>query len=713
MRTKSLFFLGNVMAILATCIILSSCDREFDAPPDYVDPNLTPTMTIAELKAAHVAGQVESLTEDDIIAGIVVADDKSGNFYKQICIQDATGGITIRMDGLNLYANYPVGRRVYIKLKGLFMGDYAGLIQLGGSLDDSDPSFLNVAPIASNLFDTYIVKGSVNNPVTPTVVSSVAALNDSYQSMLIQLDDFEFVPADTSKTYANAATQSAVNLNVKGCTGSNIIIRTSGFANFAGVNVPNGNGKLLAIYTRFNSTKQLVIRDTSDVQFTGDRCGSGPVGPTTPKTIAEIRAMYTGTDIELGDYTVGGTVISDATNKNVAAGNVVIQSGNKGIVVYMGGTLTYNTGDSIVLTLNEEDSLIKYANSLEIKTRFGFAPPAPVATGKVVTPVEKTTAQINTTLGLPLGDPNNFEFTLIKILNAVASPAGTYSGNKTLTDAAGTITMFTRTGTNGATFRDNTMPTGSSNWVGYASNFNSTKQFSIRNTSDVTAGSGPGPGPGTGSGLQLATSPFLLDFNGIASGLPQGVTVKLGATASSIGTGDAALYNSLAPVAWAQFSAGVKNYASATGLAGSASESDQGAATNRALGVRQTSSTGYDPGTAFTFQLDNTTGKNNFQLEFLFQSLDQTTAATPRSATWTVQYGLGDAPATFTTIASSPATLTSAMGTFSTTPVTVNFGSALNNLNQKVWIRIVTLTATTGSGNRPSTAIDDFKLTWN
>lgn len=706
MRTKSLFFLGNVMAILATCIILSSCDREFDAPPDYVDPNLTPTMTIAELKAAHVAGQVESLTEDDIIAGIVVADDKSGNFYKQICIQDATGGITIRMDGLNLYADYPVGRRIYIKLKGLFMGDYAGLIQLGGSLDDSDPNFLNVAPIASNLFDTYIVKGSVNNPVTPTVVSSVAALNDSYQSMLIQLDDFEFVPADTSKTYANAATQSAVNLNVKGCTGSNIIIRTSGFANFAGVNVPNGNGKLLAIYTRFNSTKQLVIRDTSDVQFTGDRCGSGPVGPTTPKTIAEIRAMYTGTDIKLGDYTVGGTVISDATNKNVAAGNVVIQSGNKGIVVYMGGTLTYNTGDSIVLTLNEEDSLIKYANSLEIKTRFGFAPPAPVATGKVVTPVEKTTAQINTTLGLPLGDPNNFEFTLIKILNAVASPAGTYSGNKTLTDAAGTITMFTRTGTNGATFRDNTMPTGSSNWVGYASNFNSTKQFSIRNTSDVTAGSGPGPGPGTG-GIDLTTSPLTINFDNIGSGLPAGVKAYTSATATALGT--EANFTTGATV-WNNTSGAFKNFASATGLTSTSDATAQGAATNRAFGLRQTGSFG-DPGAAFVFQLNNTTGKSNLQLDFQLQQLDA--SASGRTATFVVDYGIGDAPSSFTTVSTTPTPLTTALGTFANTAVHVNLPAAVNNQSGKVWIRIVTLSGTSGGGSRPSTAIDDFKLTWN
>jgi hypothetical protein len=53
------------------------------------------------------------------------------------------------------------------------------------------------------------------------------------------------------------------------------------------------------------------------------------------------------------------------------------------------------------------------------------------------------------------------------------------------------------------------------------------------------------------------------------------------------------------------------------------------------------------------------------------------------------------------------------LGTFASTAVAVNFGTALNNLNQKVWIRIVTLAATTGSGNRPSSAIDDVQLTWN
>jgi hypothetical protein len=109
--------------------------------------------------------------------------------------------------------------------------------------------------------------------------------------------------------------------------------------------------------------------------------------------------------------------------------------------------------------------------------------------------------------------------------------------------------------------------------------------------------------------------------------------------------------------------------------------------------------------------LDNTTAKTNFQLSFLLQSLDATPGG--RTTVWQVDYGLGDNPTTFTSVATTPATLTTNLGTFASVPVTVNFGNALNNLNQKVWIRIITLAATTGSGNRPSTAIDNVQLSWN
>ncbi|MBL7746090.1 MAG: hypothetical protein JNM19_01575, partial [Chitinophagaceae bacterium] len=138
------------------------------------------------------------------------------------------------------------------------------------------------------------------------------------------------------------------------------------------------------------------------------------------------------------------------------------------------------------------------------------------------------------------------------------------------------------------------------------------------------------------------------------------------------------------------------------------------ASVNRALGVRQTGTAGAggDPGAAFAFLLPNTTGKTNLQLEFRLQSLDAPATA-GRTTTWKVDYGFGAAPTAFTTVTTSPATLTTTLGTFANNVVTVNFGSTLNNINQPVWIRIVTLSGTSGGGSRPSTAIDDVKFTWN
>ena len=209
----------------------------------------------------------------------------------------------------------------------------------------------------------------------------------------------------------------------------------------------------------------------------------------------------------------------------------------------------------------------------------------------------------------------------------------------------------------------------------------------------------------TGSGIDLTTSPFTLNFDDIATALPAGVSVKLSSTATSLGT-DGVFSGTQA--AWSGTSAGYKNFASATGLTATSDATAQDASTNRALGVRQTSSTGYDPGAAFVFQVDNTAGKTNLSLSFLLQSLDNTIG---RTTAWQVDYGFGDSPTTFTIIATSPATITTGPA-FASTPVTVNFGSALNNQSGKVWIRIVALTATTGSGSRASTAVDDVKITW-
>lgn len=219
----------------------------------------------------HFTGGFECILDDYVIEGIVVADDRHDNFYKSIVLQDSTGGITIRMDGTGLYNNYPVGRKIAVKLKTLWLGDYAKMIQLGAAVDRSDSAFPELRPIPTPLFDKFILRGTLNNPVIPKPVR-MDELQDSLQSCLLLIDNVEFSTADTGRTYADAVNKLSDNATVKSCTGGSAYLRTSGFAGFAGAKIPRGNGSLVAVYSVFRTEKQLMLRDTSDVRMDGLRC---------------------------------------------------------------------------------------------------------------------------------------------------------------------------------------------------------------------------------------------------------------------------------------------------------------------------------------------------------------------------------------------------------------------------------------------------------
>jgi predicted extracellular nuclease len=88
-------------------------------------------------------------------------------------------------------------------------------------------------------------------------------------------------------------------------------------------------------------------------------------------------------------------------------------------------------------------------------------------------------------------------------------------------------------------------------------------------------------------------------------------------------------------------------------------------------------------------------------ISFLAQMLSVQT----RSTVWTVQYGIGATPATWTTL-----TTFTDPGAFGSTTINLSgFGTALDN-QPNAWLRIVALGASTGGGNRDSFGLDDFTI---
>lgn len=265
--------LMTAVILVASTFTFSACEKNFDNPPGAADPAIVANTSIKALKAMHtVAGAYDVITTDIIISGIVVADDKSGNLYKQLFIQDATGGLQIMLDANSLYGTYPVGRRVFIKCNGLAISDYNKTMMLGVKATVAGSPSLEGIP--SSLISRYVVGGSLNNPVVPTVVTyadlggtGTVNMQDPLIGTLIQLDDYRF--ETPTVTYSDtSAYKSTVNLNINSCGSQTLIVRTSAYANFAAQPVAKGRGSILAVYTVFGNTRQLIIRDTSDVKFT-------------------------------------------------------------------------------------------------------------------------------------------------------------------------------------------------------------------------------------------------------------------------------------------------------------------------------------------------------------------------------------------------------------------------------------------------------------
>ncbi len=277
-----------IIFLSAVAVFNNGCKKSFDQPPGPVDLNIVPNSTIDALKSYHtVAGNYDLINEDIIISGIVTANDKSGNLYKQLFIQDETGAIQLLVDGFSLNNSFPVGRRVYVKCKGLTLSDANSNMVLG--IKATVDGISSMEGISTATLDKYLLGGSLNNPVEPLTVTPAdlgTNMSNRYINALVKLEGYEFVPADTSKTYSDtSAFKSTQNRLISTGCGSNAttIVRNSAYSKFAGVKLPKGNGSITAIYTVFKSsptsattTKQLVIRDTSDVQFKSARCGALP-----------------------------------------------------------------------------------------------------------------------------------------------------------------------------------------------------------------------------------------------------------------------------------------------------------------------------------------------------------------------------------------------------------------------------------------------------
>lgn len=467
------------MCALYIGVAVSCVDRDIDIPPQPVDEiPFSPNGTIAELKTHYVAGKFVAIADELLLHATVVADDHSGNFYKTIVIQDSTGGIELKLNRTGLYAQFPVGMKIGIKANGLTIGDYNGLIQLGQGTYQSGGT-TSLAGIEDVLIEQYVYAGPRGQQVLPRV-RTVNSLTAQDLSTLVQLDQMEFVRSELGKSYADVAGQRSSNLLITDCSDNQIILRTSNYADFAAEFVPEGNGRITCILGKYRTDAQLFIRDLSDIRFEGPNCQSSG-GNLKEMAIRDVRALYSGLSLQAPDSTkITGTVISDRTESNITSKNLVLQDASAGIVIRFLSSNTFDLGDLVEVDISRQE-ISEYQGLLQLNN-LDISRAKKLGTN-AIQPRQIAIAEL-------LNDFEMFESTLLQVQEANISKVGgtSYSGTCTLTDATGSIDLFTQSY---ASFAGLSFPTGKVSVVGIAGQGGNlqARQMSIRKPDDVTGGS--------------------------------------------------------------------------------------------------------------------------------------------------------------------------------------------------------------------------------
>ena len=253
--------------ILGLAIGLSSCFQTEEIPLMVYDGKAT--HNIEDLFALHNLGTDATLITDSIvISGVVVSTDEFGSCYKEIYIQDSTGGISIKTANSAYFHKYRMGQRVFVNCKDLYLGGYianngsTGWYQLG-LWGNGELQYL-----PTNYDQKHIFRSGIPEAVpTPKDITNASQITESDFHTLVRLVNCQFVDANGVNTYYDPSQgYSATSRNLKLQSGSKeVIVRTSQYADFALNILPDGKINVTGILTKYGGDYQLVIRDIKDV----------------------------------------------------------------------------------------------------------------------------------------------------------------------------------------------------------------------------------------------------------------------------------------------------------------------------------------------------------------------------------------------------------------------------------------------------------------
>lgn len=273
-----------IIALLAGTFTLASCmEGDWDVPEGipYGNNELEAgtTVTIAELQNTYAStissDNYKQITEDLWLRCVINGNDYGDNLYKQISVQDETGGIIIGINGSDQGAFMPVGQKLLISLKGLYIGGYGNQAQLGGlyngglgrmELSDWKKHVRLIMDGSSDALAFGTMKVDTIDFDASKTMAQQAGRVVRLSGVTISRDGTPIIAPDDGSV---SLISNCVNRTLSGGNaGSKCVLRTSTYAAFKGVAIPTTPVELYGIATIYRGTWQILARTQSDLTWT-------------------------------------------------------------------------------------------------------------------------------------------------------------------------------------------------------------------------------------------------------------------------------------------------------------------------------------------------------------------------------------------------------------------------------------------------------------
>jgi len=447
--------------------------------------------TVKDIKDLYT-GDLLQIADDLVFDAIVTANDISGNAYKFIYVQDETAGLKIKINQKDLYLRgYAVGQQVTIKAKDLYLGDYGGEIQLGGIYNG------NIGNIEESAIYKHLFVGEENTPLEPTTVT-ISELSEEHVGLFVKIDALQF----TEEGVTFAEPKKTTNRSLVDCTANGLIVRTSGYATFAGTNVPTGNGAIYGIVNVFNGTYQLFLRDTPDfAEMNNDKCDI--FASAEAIDLSAVRALFSGSKLAIeNNVKITAVITSNGATGNIHGQSAFAQDATGAIALRFAGTHDLALGTEVEIALMGVD-LEEYNGLLQLNN---------IPVGNIRS-TEAGTLPTPAVITLEQALSGAYEAMLVTIEGVEFKDiTKTYSGNNIVTDCTNELTTYVR---GDATFKETQVNALKGAITGVMSKFN-TPQLYIRDAADVAfadvyedcGSDGGGDGGSDGSATDLYISEY-------------------------------------------------------------------------------------------------------------------------------------------------------------------------------------------------------------